>query len=295
MIRDCRIVGNTGGSSGGGVVVGVHCTALFTNCLVADNKFPSGMTSGGGINSAAYGNTALTMLWCRVTGNTAGRYGAGIFMGNGLLDHCVITGNLLTNGTWLHGAGVYIASNATTELRNCLIAGNATGVDPQGYGGGGMVIDQNTTATVVNCTIVSNYSYRNCGGVYFYSVNGDADRFYNCVIASNTVNDAVYPNLPTKNLYLRTSAQSNAFYYSCGDLLTNAAQGNITSDPQLVNVPVGDYRLPPGSPCVNAGTNQAWMAGAVDLDGRSRIDRFARQADMGCYEHTPAGSLIGIR
>jgi hypothetical protein len=292
LMRDCRIVGNRSGSFGGGIVLSANCTALLTNCVVADNKAVGSETRGGGISSGFYTNTALTMLWCRVTGNMSTRFGAGIFMGNGLLDHCVITDNLLTNGTFLHGAGVYINSSATTELRNCLIAGNSTGVDPQGYGGSGMVIDQNTTATVVNCTIVSNYSYRNCGGVYFNSDNGDADRFYNCVIASN---ETAYPNLRTKNLYLRTAAQSNAFYYSCGDLLTNVGQGNITNDPCLVNLSAGDYRLQAQSPCINTGTNLPWMAESVDLDGRTRLDRFSHQVDMGCYEHMPQGIIFNLR
>ena len=31
--------------------------------------------------------------------------------------------------------------------------------------------------------------------------------------------------------------------------------------------------LSAASPCVNAGLNQPWMAGGVDLDRRSRLDR----------------------
>jgi hypothetical protein len=112
------------------------------------------------------------------------------------------------------------------------------------------------------------------------------------VIASNTVGDT---SVRTKNLYLRTAAQSNAFYYSCGDLLTNTAQGNITNDPCLVNLAAGDYRLAPYSPCVNAGTNLPWLAEDVDLDGRTRIDRFSRLVDMGCYEHVPQGMILNLR
>jgi hypothetical protein len=38
------------------------------------------------------------------------------------------------------------------------------------------------------------------------------------------------------------------------------------------------------------------MSGALDLDGRSRIDRFSGIVDMGCYEYLPGGSmyLIGV-
>jgi hypothetical protein len=44
----------------------------------------------------------------------------------------------------------------------------------------------------------------------------------------------------------------------------------------------GDYHLRSDSPCNNAGTNQAWMAGAVDLDGRDRI--LLGTVDIGAYE-----------
>ena len=56
-----------------------------------------------------------------------------------------------------------------------------------------------------------------------------------------------------------------------------------------------NLRLTAGSPCINAGTNQAWMAGDVDLDGRTRVDRFSRLVDMGCYEYVPVGTLFGFR
>jgi hypothetical protein len=56
----------------------------------------------------------------------------------------------------------------------------------------------------------------------------------------------------------------------------------------------GNYRLSQASPCVNAGLNQSWMSGALDLDGRSRIDHFNQIVDMGCYEFLPSGMLITV-
>jgi hypothetical protein len=37
------------------------------------------------------------------------------------------------------------------------------------------------------------------------------------------------------------------------------------------------------------------MAGAVDLDERSRIDRFSGKVDMGCYEYLPSGTAFTLR
>ena len=57
----------------------------------------------------------------------------------------------------------------------------------------------------------------------------------------------------------------------------------------------GNYRMAQGSPCINTGTNLPWMADAVDLDGRCRLDRFSRQVDMGCYEYLPQGIIFNLR
>jgi len=42
----------------------------------------------------------------------------------------------------------------------------------------------------------------------------------------------------------------------------------------------------------DAGANQAWMTGTVDLDRRSRIDRFSGLVDMGAYEYIPQGIMF---
>jgi hypothetical protein len=58
--------------------------------------------------------------------------------------------------------------------------------------------------------------------------------------------------------------------------------GNITGDPQFVSYYLRDLRLSGSSPCIDAGTNQDWMAGAADWDGKPRI--INGRADVGAYE-----------
>ena len=87
----------------------------------------------------------------------------------------------------------------------------------------------------------------------------------------------------------------NYFHYSCPARVLPAGQGNIATAPGFVNAAAGNYRLEPGSPCINIGAKQPWMGNAVDLDGRPRLDRFSRLVDMGCYEHVPPGTLFGFR
>ncbi len=62
-------------------------------------------------------------------------------------------------------------------------------------------------------------------------------------------------------------------------------EGNIMSDPLFVDTALVDYRLQAASPCISAGTNMTWMAGALDLKGHSRI--IGSTVDMGAYEFAP--------
>src|SRR5438874_9942045 len=51
---------------------------------------------------------------------------------------------------------------------------------------------------------------------------------------------------------------------------------------QPATAAAGDYHLQPNSPCIDAGLNEAWMFGASDPDGNSRIVN--GRVDIGAYE-----------
>ena len=61
--------------------------------------------------------------------------------------------------------------------------------------------------------------------------------------------------------------------------------------PMFVDLAAGDLRLSSNSSCINAGTNQDWMVGTVDLDGNPRIYGGGR-VDMGAYEYQRSHSVI---
>ena len=62
-----------------------------------------------------------------------------------------------------------------------------------------------------------------------------------------------------------------------------------------MDAPRRDYRLKAGSPGWNQGLVQAWMTGALDLDGNPRIDR--RYVDIGAYEtpYRSSGTICILR
>jgi len=76
------------------------------------------------------------------------------------------------------------------------------------------------------------------------------------------------------------------FNYSCTTPLPSGT-GNLSADPLFRLPAIGDYRLLPGSPCLNAGSN-SYAVGSLDGFGNPRIQDSI--VDMGACEG--AGTLV---
>jgi len=93
--------------------------------------------------------------------------------------------------------------------------------------------------------------------------------------------------------------------YSCTVALGNTSAGNIQDDPKFVDWANGDYTLAANSPCIDTGSNQTWMDGALDLAGNTRKQwgrvfgsKAAPIVDMGAYEFPeppPPGTIFLLR
>jgi len=204
-----------------------------------------------------------------------------------LITDCVFQGNreLRTAININNGGGVMYASNGRHTFRNTLMYNNGTA----GNSGGALYTFVSSggdpsycVLTLINCTLVGHSVG---GGIH-------ARRSNWTLTVSNSI---VYSNVPnfTGNAASMGpgGAVTNLFiYYSC--TVTNGLSGtfpasNTTNNPAFVNDAANDFQLSPGSPCINTGTNQAWMNEALDLDKHARLDRFSGKADMGCYEYQP--------
>jgi hypothetical protein len=139
------------------------------------------------------------------------------------------------------------------------VTGNSAGVN-----GGGA--DQ---ATLHNCTVISNSAGWYGGGVSGSSVH----------------NSIVYFNRAPVD----TNCSGATLEYSCATPLIDGA-GNISADPLFVNTSAGDFRLSPGSPCIDTGTNDFYLL-AMDIQGLPRVmdgnDDGIATVDMGAYEFNP--------
>lgn len=279
----CQIFSNRGFGGGG---IYIEANGCVSNCIIRANSsdFAGTWTGGGGI----FINSAGTVAHCEIAENETTKDGAGIYSYYGAapdglrIEHCLITSNRITGAMppptqYRYGGGIYLRGEASNVVvRNCLLAYNSAP-----YGGG--VYMNARSNLLINCTIVSNTAYNTSGaGGAFVAYAG---QLLNCIVYNNTA-----PSKP--NLSCFGGGLTGGVAYSCSFPVEDmgAGAGNLTNQP-LFDAS-GTFRLQSGSPCINTGTNLEWMADAMDLDGRPRLDRFSRKVDMGAYEFLPNGMLF---
>lgn len=261
LMADCTVSNNLTSAMAGGVYLSYQ--AVISNCIIANNTSTNG--KGGGL--AIYGTAqARDCLIMQNSATKSGIVGGGVYLVSGLLENCRVISN-----TCSIGGGMALDGGLA---RNSLVAQNNSSI----YGAG-IYFSDNSTGVAQNCTICSNNRY-GVSGNGTIAANG---YFENCVVYSNGVG----------NWYLPAGGVS---FTNCCIIPTNGLPGggNITNEPGFINFTEMDYRLVKHSPCINTGKNQSWMNNAFDLDGWSRIDRFAGRVDMGCYEYILSGTIFRI-
>ena len=276
-LNNCTLIGNQTGGNGGGA-----CASTLSNSVLTANS----AYSGGGAEDC-------TLFNCTLSNNIAQRSGGGA--DSSTLNGCILTGNNAN----IDGGG---ANNCT--LISCLLSNNVANLDVGGGANG---------STLTNCLVLSN-SAASGGGV-------SGSSLYNCLLAGNgairaggakqsvLVNCTVVNNfanfgdgggvgdscmLTNSIVYFNTSpangnyAGNNYMSWCCTTPLPNAGAddtivgvSNISSAPVFADAAHGNFRLYPGSPCINTGNNAAAPV-AVDLDGNARIVNGT--VDIGAYE-----------
>ncbi len=289
-MRFCTMAHNTSrspersnaGTGGGGV--NARTFAVVEDCLISNNW----AGAGGGLLLAS----TSTARRCTIAQNVGGGSyaGGGVYIHNyGVADACLIAANSATNGT---GGGI-MCWNYGGDVRNSLITRNVCSNN------GGGVYFYRTGFNIENCSIISNYSGNQGGGVYFGASNNDyylTGRVNNTIIYLNSAGQATYSNVcyhsqnkpPWQTVSNSCLAPTPVIAYGLNN--TAANPGFVSADPANP-----DYRLAPGSPCINKGLIDEWMLDAVDYDGRPRIDRLIGVPDMGAYEYLFGGGLFLVR
>jgi len=131
-----------------------------------------------------------------------------------------------------------------------------------------------TAGMVRNCTISGNSTFVNTGnGIYM-----SGGYVTNCIVYFNNYGSYVFHS---SDIYKSGGIVS----YSCSFPLISGT-GNISADPRFINRAGCDFRLQPGSPCIDSGVNltgvpRDYSRTSRPLDGDGAV---GAQHDMGAYE-----------
>ena len=307
----CVYMPNAGSSLNGFTVTGgmavtgagVYCLGgTVTNCVINNNQAVGDRPQGGGVYCDGGIVSFSTVNGNSCTSTNADHYsafaeGGGIFAtGLSQIDHSTVTNNTL-NSYYANGAGI----NANGSVQNCTVSGNTAYGHYYANGGGVYMAGD----LIRNCLITGNNAHTDRGftnwasggGVYFNSggtldsstvsgntLDGDTSTGGGLTYGGLIQNTIIYGNTATArmtvtgpNYYL--NPYGAATFDHCCSVPLPSGTGNIASAPGFAS---GGYRLGSGSPCIDTGTNQAWMTTATDLAGNARLANGT--VDIGAYE-----------
>jgi hypothetical protein len=281
LISNCQILGQPGGQTGVGVFL---VNSELQDCFILGIPGASGMARGPALYALSSTITGST-----ITKNFANGQGGGAYLENSVMDRCIVISNACADVTAGAGGGGIFAVNSV--IRNSLIVSNSavTGAPESSVGGlGGGVYLQG--GALLNCTVGLNSAEN------FLAQPGAGAGVY--VESGGVTNSIIYFNF----LQGVSSATGNNCFNSgagifdhCCTTPNAGGAGNITQEPQFVDLSNGNFHLAPTSPCIDAGIVQPWMVGAFDLDGNARVR--GASVDLGAYEspsETPQDLLSSL-
>ncbi|MEW5804371.1 MAG: HYR domain-containing protein [bacterium] len=248
---------------------GVWCESsswAITDCIFKDNSFGIGCF-----------DSSSTIADCTIRGNSSTGYGVGILCealiaasspARPTIMNCIIRENAT-------GIECYSSSPVIT---NCIIYGNSTAASTEYGYGGGIVCGYGSSPVITNCTISGNSSAEeNGGGIVCSGYNSSP-------VITNSI---LWGNSPYEMYIEYDSPDADRAVVTYCDVRGGCdGAGNIDQNPLFFDPNAGDYRLRPGSPCIDAGSNQ----GSQDIDGLTRPQDGNNDGmalwDMGAYEFT---------
>ena len=248
-----------------------RCLSMLANGAVV-NGFVFGF--GNAINGGAVitqASSRFTIENCLFEGNSA-FYGGALYSKNasGTISNCTFSGNMAT----MSGGAVY-AESSVLNITNCIFSENTAGASASSSTGGGAVYTRGNGAVIANCTFYNNsthYPANGGGGIYNFLA---ATVVLNSIIWGNsaTVGPQVYNNLCNATIIRHCAIDQPGF---------ESGGGNIRRHPLWADPETGDFRLSPGSPCIDAGTLDVLALPELDFEGGPRVS--GASVDIGAFE-----------
>jgi autotransporter family porin len=272
------------GAGTGAGILNDRCSPTVRNCLICDNVAAKGAGMYNMVTrswpSTSAGRAPL-VIGCVFARNTARARGGAV--SNDLETHPTFIGCTFVDNL-CHGKGgaIYNDFDCSPELVSCLFARN------RAMKGGAVANDGRSNPTITNCTFARNHAMDMYGALY--SGTGPTN----------------LPNVPvvTNCIFWENTAYSGpgeiGNWHDCRTLVSYSCvqggyqgDGNIAADPVFVDADGGDFRLGPGSPCVDSG--HGGFAPPSDLEGNPRYqDRGRPTGPMARVPYLPSGAHLPV-
>jgi predicted outer membrane repeat protein len=208
------------------------------------------------------------------------------------LDGFKITGGNANLGSWPHfgGGGMYNYVSSSPVLTNCIFQDNSADIGGGMYNyasppsltdctfsgnsaayAGGMYNDHGSPA-LTDCTFSGNSAGTGGGGMY--NTTNSSPGLTNCILWGDTPQEMSNYDASSAPVVTHSDVQGG-----------HTREGNLNTDPRLVDPGNGDFHLGPDSPCIDVGDNAAPDLPDLDFEGDDRIldgdDDGAAVVDMG--------------
>lgn len=223
---------NSAANEGGGIYA--SASSLVARCEVSGNL----ALAGGG----AFAGTGAVIASSTFLANQSTERGAGVCAyGQSSVSECRLTQNHALGS----GGGIWLAPGSLAQ--NCIVIHNQADAD-----GAGIAITG--TASIVHATIVANSAVGSGGGLY-------------CSGAGIVANSIIFGNSAAAGTNVAITG-SGASFANCDSIPALPGVANIAADPSFFSAGADDYRLRPGSPCIDAASAASPI---IDFDGKARV------------------------
>ncbi len=285
LVMDCWFEANTANEAGG--LYTLNSPTIVDGCTFLENEAQGGAFSVGGGVSNYFSDARVER--CTFRGNRAELGGGGLY--NEGEDPVVLTSRFeanYTTGPLGYGGAILDGYYTRARVEDCAFVGNSARQ-------GGATFDLAfSEALIVNCTYVAN-SAEEGGGLFVGNLG--TPRFTNCIVR-DCLPDSIGGFGADFSYGLVQGGYPGLENMDADPLFERAPSPGLDGVWDGVDDDYGDLRLTAGSPCVDAGSNDAHSVdGLQDLGGAPRFvddpataDTGAGTAplvDRGCHEMQP--------
>jgi len=232
----------------GGAIQNDNSNPILKDCSITKNIANS---NGGGVCNTV---SNPTLIECKFTKNSA-ELGGGIYNDQSapIITNCVFNQNISDQ----RGGGIFNSFVSSPVITNCRFGQNRAGLR------GGGLHNHASSASVINCTFTNNIADWEGGGI----CNVESKlTLSNCILWGNNAETwaQIRSYGTTVNLIVSHCViQEDLPIGIKNQVSSTAPDGNLDINPNLT----ADYHIQPGSPCIDAGDNNAIPTDSADLDG----------------------------